>query len=97
MQRMVLADADVDCVRTRFGYKRLQWAMDDHASTPSLAVVEEADVLLLEQVELDFVPLTEKDGLFAKPESPTTGDEWRRRRFFVNPLHTWTSAPVNDL
>lgn len=94
VQRMEAAVSDERCVRTRFGFRRLKWVMDDGAGVPSLAVVSLSDVLRLEQVEPDFVPFTERHGLFVKPTMPDTPREWRERRFFTNPFHPWTSAPV---
>lgn len=97
VQRLELAAADEGCVRTRFGFTRLRWSMAGGAAVPSLSVVGVKDVLRLEQVEPDFVPLTERDGMFARPGTPTSSEEWRRRRFFVNPFHSWTSTSIADM
>lgn len=94
VQRLDDAASDENCVRTRFGFRRLKWVLEEGNSVPELAVVEVADVLRLEQVEPDFVPFTELYGLFVKPHLPTTAHEWRERRFFTNPFHPWTSAHV---
>lgn len=94
VQRMEAAVCHEHCVRTRFGFRRLKWKMDNDAAVPQLAVVNLADVLRLEQVEPDFVPFTERHGLFVKPTMPETEVEWHERRFFTNPFHPWTSAPV---
>lgn len=97
VQQLEEATADGACVRTRFGFTRLRWKMAGSAAVPSLAVVDVNDVLRLEQVEPDFVPLTERYGMFARPDTPTSTDKWRRRRFFVNPFHSWTSNSIADM
>lgn len=94
VQRLETADSDANCVRTRFGFRRLKWMVPEGAAVPALAVVDLSHVLRLEQVEPDFVPFTEQYGLFAKPFMPTTAKEWCERRFFTNPFHPWTSSPV---
>lgn len=94
VQRLEPADPDTGCVRSRFGFRRLKWTVADGAHVPSLEVVDLRNVLRLEQVEPDFVPLTEKHGLFCMPTTPNSGEQWRDRRFFTNPFHTWTSTPL---
>lgn len=96
VQRLQPADTDAGCVRSRFGFRRLQWDIAAGADVPTLEVVDLQNVLRLEQVEPDFVPMTAKHGLFYKPASPTTVDEWRDRRFFTNPFHSWTSTPLGS-
>lgn len=97
VQRLVPATAHPDCVRTRFHAQRLRWAMEDGAMVPALAVVLLKNVCRLEQIEPDMAPLTERSGMFFKPDLPQTAGEWRSRRFFINPHHTWTSAPQLEL
>lgn len=97
VQRLEEATPEAVCVRTRFGFKCLRWAMMASCSVPALEAVDLSSVCRLEQIEPDMAPLTDKYGLFTRPRTPASADEWRERRFFVNSDHTWTSTPLHDL
>jgi len=96
LQRMRRAAYRPGCVLTRYGCVRLAWdfsAPDD--DYPALEVVDAADLLRTEDVQVDWEDLADRHGLRAtlddQVSSPT---ERRAARFFVNAFYPWTSREL---
>jgi len=97
VQRLLVEEKDPACVRTRYGDTRLRWELDASTGFPVLVDVAIENVLRLEQIEPDFVPLCARRGLFATPaNSPDTRRERELERFFVNSHYPWTSAKLKE-
>lgn len=96
LRRMRVAAPVPGCVLTAHGCQRLAWHFQSpEAMWPTVEVVEVGQLLRLENIVPDWRDLASRRGIDAMPsQEPTTMDEYRQQRFFVNAFYPWTSRPA---
>lgn len=85
MRRTEPAAAHEGCVLTTYGCERLRWSVGPAEACVSLDVLRADEVVSWLAVEHDWEDLSTRHGVTVMPdEVPTTADELRAARFFVN-------------
>jgi len=85
VERAVQATPVAGCPFSAYGCERLRWDMPPGADAPRVDAVQLKDVKSVLCVELDWVDWVRRHGLERMPAStPTTSEEYRARRMFVN-------------
>lgn len=85
VRRAVTAAPDAGCVLSDYGCERLRWDMEPDGDTVAMDVLKAEDVVRWLAVEFDWEDLSKRHGVTVMPdEVPTTAEELRATRFFVN-------------